>query len=121
MHDLKEQIIGTPADDQNDPYACSLISDFYFFFSFFAELQFIMATAAVQSVAPPILRGSVDECFPDGLAQNGGRIPTERVGFLKPTNVSPSIDKMRQRLKQDGYLFIKGLIPREDVLDMRER
>ncbi|KAK5800309.1 hypothetical protein VI817_002521 [Penicillium citrinum] len=74
----------------------------------------------LESVAPPVLRGSVDECFPDGLAQNGGRIPTERVGFLKATHLSLPLDEMRQRLKQDGYLFIKGLIPRADVLDMRE-
>jgi phytanoyl-CoA hydroxylase len=80
-----------------------------------------MATTVVQRVAPPVLKGSVDECFPEGLAQNGGRIPTERVGFLKPTPASLPIDEMRQRLKRDGYLFVKGLIPREDVLDMRER
>lgn len=80
-----------------------------------------MAIAAVQQVAPAILKGSVDECFPDGLGQNGGRIPTERLGLLKPTDLSLSVNEMRQRLAQDGYLFVKGLIPREDVLDMRER
>jgi phytanoyl-CoA hydroxylase len=31
------------------------------------------------------------------------------------------MEEMRQRLGQDGYLFVKGLIPREDVLDEREK
>jgi hypothetical protein len=31
------------------------------------------------------------------------------------------MEEMRQRLEQDGYLFVKGLIPREDVLDEREK
>ncbi|KAJ5103693.1 hypothetical protein N7532_004222 [Penicillium argentinense] len=77
-----------------------------------------MATAAVQPVAPPALKGSNDKCLPDDLGQNGGRISTDRVGFLKPTPFP--IEEMRQRLRKDGYLFVKGLIPREDVLDMRE-
>lgn len=81
----------------------------------------MMATAAVQSIKPPVLKGSVNDCLPGGLGQNGGRIPADRIGFLKPTPASLSVEEMRQRLKQDGYLFVKGVIPREDVLDMRER
>ncbi|KAJ5608995.1 hypothetical protein N7528_009562 [Penicillium herquei] len=80
-----------------------------------------MATAAVQQpVNLPVLSGSIQEVFPDGLGQNGGRVPTDRIGLLRPTVLSTSIEEMRERLKEDGYLFVKGLIPREDVLDARE-
>lgn len=72
-------------------------------------------------IAPPAFSRSVKECLPEGLAQNGGRISTDKIGFLKPTSASLSIDEMRRRLKADGYLFVKRVIPREDVLDAREQ
>lgn len=27
--------------------------------------------------------------------------------------------EMRKRLEEDGYVFVKGLLPREDVLNVR--
>jgi phytanoyl-CoA hydroxylase len=80
-----------------------------------------MAAAVQTPIAPPIFGGTVKEYLPEGLAQNGGRISTDKVGFLRPTSASLPVDEMRERLKADGYLFVKGVIPREDVLDAREQ
>ena len=80
-----------------------------------------MATAAVQKGSLPVLSASIQEYFPDGLGQNGGRIATDRIGLLRPTPASMPIEELRHRLKEDGYLFVKGLIPREDVMDAREK
>ncbi|KAJ5925634.1 hypothetical protein N7454_008273 [Penicillium verhagenii] len=78
------------------------------------------AAATYLPVPPPVLNASIQENLPEGLGQNGGRVSTEKIGFLRPTPVTMPVDEMRQRLKQDGYLFVKGLIPRRDVLDARE-
>ena len=43
------------------------------------------------------------------------------VGWLRETSVDTPVGEMRARFDEDGYVFIKGLIPREDVLDMREK
>ncbi|RAL09775.1 uncharacterized protein BO97DRAFT_479829 [Aspergillus homomorphus CBS 101889] len=58
--------------------------------------------------------------LPDGLGQNGGRINSDRVGLLRASSPSLPLDELRHRFQEDGYLFVKGFIPREDVLDARE-
>ncbi|KAI9036798.1 uncharacterized protein KD926_001320 [Aspergillus affinis] len=58
--------------------------------------------------------------LPHGLSQNGGRVDLSQLGFLRPTLPSLPVVEMRRRLKEDGYIFVKGVIPREDVLDARE-
>lgn len=79
--------------------------------------------AAVETAFPtlPLLRGSLEARLPEGLGQNGGRVSIDHIGLLRPTPTSVPMEEMRQRLKQDGYLFVKGLIPREDVLGAREK
>lgn len=39
---------------------------------------------------------------------------------MRETNIDTPLDEMRRRFDDDGYIFVKGLMPREDVLDMRE-
>ncbi|KAJ5357385.1 hypothetical protein N7541_004543 [Penicillium brevicompactum] len=77
-------------------------------------------TAVLNPVAPPLFSGTVKDCLPEGLGQNGGRISSEKIGFLRPTPKNLPVEQLRQRLKEDGYLFVKDVIPREDVLDARE-
>ncbi|PYH79467.1 hypothetical protein BO82DRAFT_434170 [Aspergillus uvarum CBS 121591] len=55
-----------------------------------------------------------------GLGQSGGRIDVDKVGLLRPSAPALPLDELRRRFEEDGYLFVKGLIPREDVLDARE-
>ncbi|KAL4889688.1 hypothetical protein BDV59DRAFT_210112 [Aspergillus ambiguus] len=74
--------------------------------------------AAVTNPIPT--RQSLPEALPNGLGQNGGRIDLQHLGRLRPSPSSLPLEEMRRRLQEDGYLFVKGLIPREDVLDARE-
>ena len=54
------------------------------------------------------------------LYVNDGPLATEETSFLQPTDLkTTSMETMRQRLRDDGYLFLKGLLPREDVLKAR--
>lgn len=80
-----------------------------------------MTAVLVASPALPVLSGSLKDRLPGGLGQSGGRVSTDYIGLLRPTPASLPMEEMRQRLKHDGYLFVKGLIPREDVLDAREK
>lgn len=51
---------------------------------------------------------------------NDGLLSPERVGRLQPSSPSEPLDELRRRYEQDGYLFLKGLLPRQDVLKARE-
>lgn len=54
------------------------------------------------------------------LFVNDGPLTPEQYGALKPTSLDTPIEVARQKFQEDGYLFIKGLLPREDVLKARE-
>ena len=41
--------------------------------------------------------------------------------FLDSTNLIGDGDALRERLHRDGYLFLKGLFPREDIMAVRAR
>ncbi len=43
------------------------------------------------------------------------------VGWMRETARDTPLEEMRRRFDTDGYVLVKGLIPREDVLDMREK
>lgn len=50
----------------------------------------------------------------------GSYLDQRTVGWMRETNIDTPLDEMRRRFDDDGYIFVKGLMPREDVLDMRE-
>lgn len=54
------------------------------------------------------------------LAVNDGLLTADQYGDLKQTSLDTPIEQARLRFKEDGYLFVKGLIPRQDVLKVRE-
>lgn len=59
---------------------------------------------------------------PPQLFVNGGPLDPSQVGFLRPTDSNTTdAEEVRRRLKEDGYVFLKGLLPREDVLKTREQ
>ena len=50
----------------------------------------------------------------------GSYVDHNTVSWLRPTSLSTSLDEMRKQYEADEYLWVKHLIPREDVYDMRE-
>ncbi|KAI1082834.1 hypothetical protein F5B20DRAFT_530589 [Whalleya microplaca] len=54
------------------------------------------------------------------LYVNDGLLEPDQVGFLKPSYPNEPLEELRQRYESDGYLFLRGLLPREDVLKARE-
>jgi ectoine hydroxylase-related dioxygenase (phytanoyl-CoA dioxygenase family) len=55
------------------------------------------------------------------LTSNGFEIKPERLGFLQPTQPNQSRDVLWAQFQEQGYLWLKGLLDREAVLDFRER
>ena len=47
---------------------------------------------------------------------NDGPLEPANTAPLRPTTLDTPIDEIRQRFQSDGYLFLKGLLPRQDVL-----
>ena len=60
---------------------------------------------------------------PEELSVKGikGDIQDQHLGRLRPTSKDTPLTEMKQKLSDDGYLFIKNLIPREDVFHVRKR
>ena len=54
-------------------------------------------------------------------SNEGDYVEQKAVGWLRSTSSDETLEEMHRRFEDDGYLLIKGLIPREDVLDMREQ
>lgn len=60
--------------------------------------------------------------LPHGMAfNNGDRLDSDQVGLMQPTPKDAPLEEMRRKMKETGYVFVKNLIPREDVLHVRER
>ncbi|KAL9614429.1 MAG: hypothetical protein Q9167_001100 [Letrouitia subvulpina] len=55
-----------------------------------------------------------------GIRSNEGTIDDKYLGQLRPTPKDTPLPQMQRRLKEDGYLFVKNLIPRDDVLRVRK-
>jgi len=53
------------------------------------------------------------------LAAHGKTLPAERTGWLAPTDPAIGVDAIRRRYQDDGYVWLKRLLPRTDVLDFR--
>ncbi|GIC92080.1 uncharacterized protein Aud_008537 [Aspergillus udagawae] len=52
---------------------------------------------------------------------NDGPLTSETATLLRPSDPSLPLDELRARYEQDGYLFLKHLLPREDVLEARRQ
>jgi len=77
-----------------------------------------MAIAAVSPVVGATLNDA--RTLPHTLRVNAGSVPEAKLGWLRATAAETPIEVIRQRLEQDEYVWIKGLIPSQDVLAMRE-
>lgn len=55
------------------------------------------------------------------LAVNDGPLDSSNAAFLRPSSPSLPVEELRTRYNQDGYLFLKGILPRADVLETRRQ
>ena len=80
-----------------------------------------MAAAATQA-APVPAHELVYETnqLPKLRSNYGAYLDSDTVGWLKETPIPTSMEEMRRRFEEDGYIWVKNVMPREDVLDMRE-
>jgi phytanoyl-CoA hydroxylase len=56
----------------------------------------------------------------DQLVVNDGPLNSENVALLRPSDPSLPLEELRKRYDEHGYLFLKQVLPREDVLSARE-
>ncbi|KAF2231027.1 hypothetical protein EV356DRAFT_452695 [Viridothelium virens] len=57
--------------------------------------------------------------YPD-LFVNDGQLPPSCIGPLKASKPSLPTSELRKRFEEDGYLFLKGILPRAHVQKARE-
>jgi ectoine hydroxylase-related dioxygenase (phytanoyl-CoA dioxygenase family) len=69
-----------------------------------------------MSIAAEVMRVRKPE-FP--LAAHGKTLPVERTGLLTPTDPAIGVDAIRRRYQDDGYVWLKGLLPKAGVIDFR--
>ncbi|KAI1619845.1 hypothetical protein EDD37DRAFT_660065 [Exophiala viscosa] len=78
-----------------------------------------MSAAAVVE-APQAPHTLAAQQSPPSFRINRGHVAPSQLGWLRSTPAHASIDEIRQRLQDDGYVWVKSVLPREDVLAMRE-
>ena len=63
--------------------------------------------------------------FPQRLpalrSNQGNYVGAASTGWMQSVTTDTPTEDTRARFDRDGYLWVKNLIPREDVLDMREQ
>ncbi|EMD87449.1 hypothetical protein COCC4DRAFT_192619 [Bipolaris maydis ATCC 48331] len=67
----------------------------------------------IPTPIPPSLQGH-------HLYVNDGLLHPTQVSRLRPSSPTLPLDELRRRYQEDGYLFLKALLPRADVLRARE-
>lgn len=56
----------------------------------------------------------------DNLAVSDGPLTSENATLLRPSEPTLPLEELRNRYNEDGYLLLKGILPREDVLTARD-
>ncbi|USW51569.1 Putative phytanoyl-CoA dioxygenase [Septoria linicola] len=76
--------------------------------------------AAIQTAPVPAHQLVYEpNSLPKLRSNYGDFLDQDTVGWMRETLVDTSIEEMRRRFDEDGYIFVKGVMPREDVLNMR--
>ena len=55
------------------------------------------------------------------LISNGFSLSEDKVGPLQPTDSTSSRAALREQYQAQGYLWLKGMLPRAEVLEFRAR
>ena len=74
------------------------------------DVQFPIHDRIVTSRNLPTLRSN-----------KGNHVDVASTGWMQFVTTDTPCEEMRARYDRDGYLWVKNLIPREDVFDMREQ
>jgi hypothetical protein len=86
--------------------------------------SFAMPVAVQDLIQPPMGQTTSHYAVKETpeLRSNGGKsIDPSDLGWLRETSKDTDCAEMQRRYKEDGYILIKHLIPREDIFDMREQ
>ena len=78
-----------------------------------------MAACDVQSPLPDNVLSPTS--LPTLRSNQGNHVDPASTGWMQSVTTDTPKEEMRARYNRDGYLWVKNLIPREDVLDMREQ
>ena len=77
--------------------------------------------AAVQSNPRPAHELVYEpEQLPKLRSNYGAYLQDANVGWMRETPIDTPLAEMRRRFDEDGYVWVKNVMPREDVLDMRQ-
>lgn len=63
----------------------------------------------------------VPEDVPTIRSSQGKDVDSSSVGWMEPVDLWTPLKEMRKRYNRNGYIWIKNLLSREDVLAMREQ
>ncbi|KAE8147399.1 hypothetical protein BDV25DRAFT_33656 [Aspergillus avenaceus] len=55
------------------------------------------------------------------LSVNDGPLTSDNATYLRPSDPNLPLDELRKRYDEDGYIFLKQVLPREDILEARRR
>ena len=55
------------------------------------------------------------------LTSNGYTLSPERLGALTPSDPETPMNELKKQYRTQGYLWLKGFLPRKEVLDFRRR
>lgn len=78
-----------------------------------------MASCDVQT--PPHDNITPPQTLPTLRSNQGNHVNAASTGWMQSVTTETPREEMRARYARDGYLWVKKLMPREDILDMREQ
>jgi len=76
-----------------------------------------MAPSAIEIEAPNVKY--MDVHAPLHLKSSGGIIESPSIGRLRPTPIMTAMEEIRKRYDEEGYVWLKGLLPSSDVWNAR--
>jgi phytanoyl-CoA hydroxylase len=79
-----------------------------------------MATAVQTPPTPAHALVYEPSQLPKLRSNYGAYLQDANVGWMRPTPIDTPLAELRRRFETDGYVWVKNVMPRKDVLDMRE-
>ena len=77
--------------------------------------------AAADVLPPPGHGAAFPKELPTIRAIGGKDVNGDLLGWLHPIPADTPVEEMRASYEKHGYIWVKNVIPREDVYDLREQ